>query len=96
MPTFCPRLCLADVPQIIARHQPCGARKQPKKTVRTSLELLRDILVNGITKVLDSALASAQHDRRAVVGSLSTGFRIDSYQIELLPHDFHQFVDVKP
>ena len=98
MPTFCPRLCLADVPQIIAE------RSAPERTCpqgsgeieRTILELLGDVFVNGITEVLHCALASPQHHRRAVVRSLSSRLRVDSDQVELLPHHFHELVDIEP
>ena len=66
------------------------------KQAHTVLELLGDILVNGVTEVLDSALSAPQHDRRAVVGCLSSGLGVHSHQIELFPHDFHEFVDIEP
>lgn len=117
IPTFCPRLCFADVPQIMAKGQyrcskPSSTRGQavqgdrwigwPRfkppftQSGRTIFELLCNILVDSIAEMLDSTSASAQHDRRAVVGLLSTRLGVNSHEIELLPHDFHQFVDVEP
>jgi len=45
-------------------------------------------------KVLHCALVCPKHDGRVVVGHLALGLRVDSDQVQLLPHGLHQLVNV--
>lgn len=51
-----------------------------------TLEMLGDILVNVVAEVLHRASRSTKNDRGRVVGKLSLRLRVDSDEVEFLPH----------
>lgn len=48
----------------------------------------------GAYEILDSALVRPKNHGSRIVGQFSLGFRVDSPEAELVPHCFHQLVDV--
>ena len=60
------------------------------------LHLLRNLLMNRVTEVLDGALPAAQHDGRVVVGRQPARLRVHAHEVERLPHLLDELVDVPP
>jgi hypothetical protein len=58
--------------------------------------LLRDFLVNGITKVFNRAFATAENNRCAVIGCEAAWLCVHAYKIERLPHRVNKLVNVHP
>ena len=60
------------------------------------LELLEDLAVDRIAKVLHGALAAAQDDRRRVIRRALTGLGVHTDKIKLVPHLINKLVHVEP
>ena len=60
------------------------------------LHLLRDLLMDRISEVLDGALPAAQNDGRVVVRGEPARLGVYTHEVERLPHLLDQLVDVPP
>lgn len=58
------------------------------------LQLLRDLFVDGITKVLHGARLALEHDRGGVVRWETSGFGVYPYEVKGIPERVEKFVDV--
>jgi hypothetical protein len=58
------------------------------------LENLRDTSMNGVTKIFNSAARGSEHDRLRVIRLLALGLCVHSDKVKLLPHEFHQLINV--
>lgn len=58
----------------------------------SQLELLGDLLVDGIAKVFDGALAAPENDRRTVVRWALPRLGVHTNQVEHLPHLFDELI----
>jgi hypothetical protein len=58
--------------------------------------LLRNLLVDGITEILDRATSALKHDRCRIIRCQSSGFRVDANEVQCLPHHVDKFIDVQP
>jgi hypothetical protein len=61
-------------------------REGRRRNMGLTLEMLGDILVNVVAEVLHRASRSTKNDRGRVVGKLSLRLRVDSDEVEFLPH----------
>ena len=94
-PTFCPRECLALEPHTIAlRNLLMSAPLISDKHLL--LHLFSYLLVNGVTKVFDSAFPAPEDHRGIIVWREPPGFRVNSDKVKSLPHFFDQFVNIEP
>lgn len=58
------------------------------------LQLLRDLLVDGITKVLHGARLALEYDRGGVVWWETSGFGVYPYEVKGIPESVKKLVDV--
>jgi len=58
------------------------------------LQLFRDLLVDGVTKVLYGARLALEHDWGGVVWWETSRLGVYSYEVESFPERIEQFVDV--
>jgi hypothetical protein len=50
---------------------------------------------NGLTyKIFNSAARGSEHDRLRVIRLLALGLCVHSDKVKLLPHEFHQLINV--
>ena len=58
------------------------------------LHLAKNVLMNTITQVCHRRVRSSQNHRRTIIRHLASRLGVDSSEIQFLPHELQQFINV--